>query len=157
MQHPRWSTLSIKAVNYCHKVLHLGCCNSPRSASDYINRVYTKWVKKMYVLKICFGQMFLLIKPILRLLVIFKFDFSQSPVFAPQFARGRVYIQKVAKNGQNGALFDEIIYLFFFFCFCNLYQMIYFIDIYNFYKFQIIYLICVGYMVNYSPNFPGKA
>ena len=35
--------------------------------------------------------------------------------------------------------------------------MIYFTDIYNFYKFQIIYLICVGYLVNYSPNFPGKA
>ena len=25
-----------KAVNYCHKELHLGCCSSPRSASDKI-------------------------------------------------------------------------------------------------------------------------
>ena len=26
--------LRIKAVNYCHKELHLRCCNSPRSASE---------------------------------------------------------------------------------------------------------------------------
>ena len=25
----------LKAVNYYHKALHLGCCSSPRPASDY--------------------------------------------------------------------------------------------------------------------------
>ena len=29
LRHPRWS-----AVNYYHKALHLGCCSSPRSASE---------------------------------------------------------------------------------------------------------------------------
>ena len=28
-----------KLVNYCHKELHLGCCSSPRSASDKIKLV----------------------------------------------------------------------------------------------------------------------
>ena len=28
--------LGLKAVNYYHKALHLGCCNSPRSASDVV-------------------------------------------------------------------------------------------------------------------------
>ena len=28
LQHPRWST------NYYHKAPHLGCCSSPRSASE---------------------------------------------------------------------------------------------------------------------------
>ena len=27
----------LPAVNYYHKTLHLGCCSSPRSASDYGN------------------------------------------------------------------------------------------------------------------------
>ena len=31
LQHPRWS---VPAVKYYHKALHLGCCSSPRSASE---------------------------------------------------------------------------------------------------------------------------
>ena len=31
LQHPRWSRL---AVDYYYKVLPLGCCSSPRSASS---------------------------------------------------------------------------------------------------------------------------
>ena len=33
LQHPRWS---VPAVKYYHKALHLGCCSSPRSASDNV-------------------------------------------------------------------------------------------------------------------------
>ena len=33
LQHPRW--MQLQDVNYYHKVLHLGCCSSPRSASGY--------------------------------------------------------------------------------------------------------------------------
>ena len=29
--------LTLSAVNYYHKALHLGCCSSPRSAADYIH------------------------------------------------------------------------------------------------------------------------
>ena len=41
-QRPRWSSLGnnsqrLPAVNYYHKVLHLGCCSSPRSASEHSN------------------------------------------------------------------------------------------------------------------------
>ena len=36
LQHPRWS-----AVNYYHKSLCLGCCSSPRSASDYWTNSFT--------------------------------------------------------------------------------------------------------------------
>ena len=35
LQHPRWSNV-LSAVNYYHKELHLGCCNSPRFASKTI-------------------------------------------------------------------------------------------------------------------------
>ena len=37
----RWRGLQIKAVNFCHKVVHLKCCSSLRSAS---------WVKPIIVL-----------------------------------------------------------------------------------------------------------
>ena len=33
--------LELPAVNYYQKALHLGCCSSPRSASDCIHRVFT--------------------------------------------------------------------------------------------------------------------
>ena len=36
LQHPRWST----SVNYYHKVLHLGCCSSPRSTSGCLLIIY---------------------------------------------------------------------------------------------------------------------
>ena len=48
LQHPRWSTFICdnsqrlpvpEAINYYHKVLHLGCYSSPKSASDLNSRV----------------------------------------------------------------------------------------------------------------------
>ena len=38
LQHPRWSAL-LPAVNYYHKALHIGCCSSPRSASEHLDRL----------------------------------------------------------------------------------------------------------------------
>ena len=38
LQHPRWSTLW--SINYYHKVLHLRCCSSPRSAFAFIEIMY---------------------------------------------------------------------------------------------------------------------
>ena len=39
----------LEAVNYYHKVLHLGCCSSPRSVSDYLeaNLKYER-IQKFY-------------------------------------------------------------------------------------------------------------
>ena len=37
----------LPAVNYYHKVLHLGCCNSPRSASVSSSRIsHSLWIIK---------------------------------------------------------------------------------------------------------------
>ena len=40
------------AVNYYHKALHLGCCSSPRSASDIFKSIFRRVLDKHAPLKI---------------------------------------------------------------------------------------------------------
>ena len=42
-----------KAVNYCHKELHLGCCSSPRSASDTCCINNPHWQNGEIIISLC--------------------------------------------------------------------------------------------------------